>query len=79
MRTAIDSAGRLVIPKRIRDRLALRGGEELEIEELDGRIEIRRPRSDAPLVHGSNGLLVMESGPGLDPEEVRTVLEQTRR
>lgn len=79
MRTAIDSAGRLVIPKRIRDRLALRGGEELEIEEFDGRIELRRPRNDAPLVQESNGLLAMESGPGLGPDEVRTVLEQTRR
>jgi hypothetical protein len=27
MRTTIDSAGRLVIPKRIRDRLGLRGNE----------------------------------------------------
>lgn len=79
MQVTIDSAGRLVVPKRIRDRLALRGGEELEIDELDGRIEIRRPRSDAPLVEGTNGLLAMESGPGLDSDEVRVALEQTRR
>ena len=79
MRTTIDSAGRIVIPKRIRDRLALTGAEEVEIEEGDGRIEIRRPEDDAPLVRDSSGLLTMSPGPGLGPEEVRDLLEQSRR
>ncbi len=68
-----------MIPKRIRDRLALRGGEEVEIEEFDGRIEITRPARDAPLVRTPNGLLTWESGPDLGPDEVRALLEQTRR
>ncbi|MGH2990359.1 MAG: AbrB/MazE/SpoVT family DNA-binding domain-containing protein [Solirubrobacterales bacterium] len=79
MTTTIDNAGRLVIPKPIRERLALRGGEELEVEELNGRIEIRRPRHDAPLVETEGGLLTMDSGPGLGPDEVRKCLERTRR
>lgn len=79
MRTTIDTAGRVVIPKRIRDRLALTGGEELEIQEGDGRIEIRRPDEDAPLVRDASGLLTMSPGPGLGPEEVRELLEQSRR
>jgi AbrB family looped-hinge helix DNA binding protein len=78
VRTTIDSAGRVVIPKRIRDRLALTGGEELEIEEADGLIEIRRPDEDAPLVRDASGLLTMSPGPGLGPEEVRELLEQSR-
>jgi AbrB family looped-hinge helix DNA binding protein len=31
MKATIDPAGRLVIPKRIRDRLGLRGDEQVEI------------------------------------------------
>jgi len=38
MRVTIDAAGRLVIPKALRDRLALRGGETLEIQALDDRL-----------------------------------------
>lgn len=79
MVTTIDKAGRIVIPKHIRDRLALRGGEEVEIEEYDGRIEITRPARDVRLVRTSNGLLTMESGPGFGPDEVRALLEQSRR
>jgi len=79
MRTTIDGAGRIVIPKRIRDRLALTGGDELEIEEGDGRIVMRRPQEDAALVSGPSGLLTMPPGPALGPEEVRALLEQSRR
>jgi AbrB family looped-hinge helix DNA binding protein len=78
MRTTIDGAGRIVIPKPLRDRLALTGGEELEIAELDGRIEITRPQHDEPLVE-VEGVLTFPSGPGLGPEQVRELLERTRR
>ena len=82
MMTTIDSAGRIVIPKPIRDRLGLRGGETVEIEELDGRIELSRPRRDVELVENEDGLLVPEPGtpmPGLGPDEVRDLLERSRR
>ena len=79
MRVAMDRSGRIVIPKHLRDRLALTGGEEIEIYEFDDRIEIRRPADDAPLVPTSAGLLTMPPGPGLGAEEVRTLLEQSRR
>lgn len=42
MRTTIDGAGRIAMPKEIRDRLCLEGGEELEVRLFDGTIEIRR-------------------------------------
>lgn len=79
MRTTIDGAGRIVIPKRLRDRLALSGGEELEIEERDGRLEIHRPADASPLVVTPSGLLTMPTGPGHDPDEVRALLEHSRR
>ncbi len=50
MRSTIDAAGRLLIPKRIRDRLGLRGNEQVEITERDGRIEIEPAPTDVELV-----------------------------
>ena len=40
MRTSMDSAGRLVLPKAIREEADLRPGEPLEITFRNGRIEI---------------------------------------
>lgn len=82
MRTTIDSAGRIVIPKAIRDRLGLRGGEAVDIDESDGRIEVSRLRRKVELVEGEHGLLVAAPGtemPGLGPAEVRELLERSRR
>ena len=79
MRTTIDRGGRVVIPKALRDRLALTGGEELEINESGGRIEIERPPDEAPLVSTPVGLKTMATGPGLGPDEVRALLEHSRR
>lgn len=82
MITTIDGAGRIVIPKVIRDRLGLRGGEAVEVEERDGRIEVSRPRREVELVESEHGLLVPAPGtqmPGLGPDEVRDLLERSRR
>src|ERR1700722_429331 len=40
MRTAIDGAGRVVVPKALRVALRLAAGQALEIAERDGRLEI---------------------------------------
>lgn len=82
MITTIDKAGRLVIPKAIRDRLGLRGGERVEVEERDGEIRVTRPRRGVQLVRSDNGLLTADPRselPGLGPEGVRDLLERSRR
>jgi AbrB family looped-hinge helix DNA binding protein len=82
MVTTIDQAGRIVIPKPIRDRLGLRGGEQVQVEEREGEIVVSRPRPGARLVRTEHGLLTAspDAGlPGLGPDEVRELLERSRR
>lgn len=81
MRTTIDRAGRVVVPKQLRDLLGLRGGEALEIREAEGRIEIEpvpaririEDRTDGPVAVAEDEL------PPLSDEEVRRTLERSRR
>lgn len=81
MRTTIDAAGRIVVPKQLRDAAELVPGQELEIVERDGRIEIERVATSMVLVE-RDGFLAAEAeedGEVLTREQVRDVLERTRR
>jgi AbrB family looped-hinge helix DNA binding protein len=81
MRTTIDPAGRLVIPKRIRDRLGLRGNEQVEITERDGRIEIEPAPTEVELVREGSVLVARPDCvlPPLTDEIVRETLDRVRR
>lgn len=81
MKTTIDSAGRLVIPKPIRDRLGLRGNEQVEITERDGRIEIEPAPTDVELVREGSVLVARPDRalPPLTDEIVRETLDRVRR
>lgn len=82
MRTTIDAAGRMVIPKEIRRRLDVHGSEEVDVVEEGGIIHISLPARGVELVEGPDGILTANVGAGLpdcDPDEVRTLLERARR
>jgi len=81
MRSAIDAAGRVVIPKEIRDRLGLRSGRPVEIRERDGHIEIEPATTRMSLVRRPGGAVAVpdEKLPPLTDEIVRDTLERTRR
>ncbi len=81
MRSAIDAAGRLVIPKRIRDRLGLRGDDQVEITERDGRIEIELAPTDVELVRAGSVLVARPAQelPPLTDDIVRETLDRVRR
>jgi len=81
MRTTIDGAGRVVVPKAIRDELGLTGGQELEISARDGRIELDVPAVAIHLEERGGVVVAVPDRelPSLTAEEVRDVLERTRR
>ena len=56
MRTAIDGAGRVVVPKALRDALGLTAGQVLEIAERDGRLEIVPAPTPMRLVDEGDGV-----------------------
>ncbi|OGW17714.1 MAG: hypothetical protein A2072_07655 [Nitrospirae bacterium GWC1_57_7] len=57
MKTTLDKFGRLVVPKDIRDRLGLRPGDEIEIEE-HGREVVLKPADDIVPLQMKDGVLV---------------------
>ncbi len=61
MTITIDRAGRVLIPKDIRDRLNLFTGAELEIELLGDGVKLCPPSQESKLV-GKRGVLVFDGG-----------------
>jgi AbrB family looped-hinge helix DNA binding protein len=81
MKTTIDRAGRLVVPKPIREAAGIKAGAELEIRVADGRIEIEPAPLEVRLVRrGSVTVAVPRKAvPPLGREVVRQTLERVRR
>jgi len=80
MKTTIDKAGRVVVPKKLRDILGLRAGEALEIRETDGRIELEPLPTTIRLEDRAEGLVGVaeEELPPLSDDIVRATLERSR-
>ena len=81
MRVALDAAGRLVVPKPLRQALGLKPGQALEIRAGDGRLEIEIAPTRMRLKKRGKGLVaVPDAGlPALTAEQVRDTLERVRR
>lgn len=81
MRTVIDSAGRVVVPKAAREELGLTPGTELELRVVDQRLEIGVPATLMRLVDDKHGPVAVadQEMPVLTAELVRETLERVRR
>ena len=79
MRITIDSTGRIVIPKAIRDRLGLAAGETLELREREGKLEIEPALTPMRLAKTRHGAIAVPESelPPLTDELVRATLERT--
>jgi len=77
MRTTIDKAGRLVIPKSLRDRVGLRPG-TVEIE-IDGAALRIAPVSGDGLEHRDGWLVIPAAGEVVTADEVRSLRDADQR
>jgi AbrB family looped-hinge helix DNA binding protein len=78
MQVTIDRAGRIVVPKRLREELGLSPDTQLEIDVVDGHLELSTRREPAAVVEGPNGPIVAATGTRISDEDVRGVLEAAR-
>jgi AbrB family looped-hinge helix DNA binding protein len=79
MRTTIDASGRLVVPKAVRDELGFAAGTELELAVINGALEVRVP-SRVRVEDGPHGLhFVADDADELTDEQVRELIEKSRR
>lgn len=80
MKTTIDAAGRVVIPKAIRKAVGLEAGAEIEIEERGSAIEIKPVYAKTRIVrHGKISVIEFEDDvPPLTLEQVNAVRDELR-
>jgi AbrB family looped-hinge helix DNA binding protein len=76
MRTTIDAAGRLVIPKKLREEAGLLPGMELEVRCRHGRIEVEAAAPGYHLERSGRFLVAVPNAP--TPPLTQEIVEATR-
>jgi AbrB family looped-hinge helix DNA binding protein len=78
MQVTIDRAGRVVVPKHFRDQLGFAPDAPLDIEVVDGHLEISAQLRRPTVIDGPNGPVVAATGKAISDKDVRAALEATR-
>lgn len=78
MRVTVDAVGRIVIPKRIRDRLGIQSGAEVEVVETETGVRVDVPVVAHRVLH-SGGRRVVKTGTALSAETALAVRDELRR
>jgi AbrB family looped-hinge helix DNA binding protein len=73
----IDKAGRIVVPKPIREELQLSAGDSLELERSDDRIIIRPARSKSRM-YKKRGIWVLHTGKPLRANVIEETIRKVR-
>jgi AbrB family looped-hinge helix DNA binding protein len=76
-RLTLDKAGRVVIPKRLRDKLRLTPGDAFQLESTEEEIVLRPVREAAPLLK-ERGVWVYRTGKPLSAETTDSLLRAIR-
>lgn len=81
MQTTIDRAGRIVVPKALRDQLRLHAGSQLDITERDGVLEIVPLAARVSLRSTPEGPVAVPATelPPLTDADVRDAIDTVRR
>lgn len=81
MKATLDAAGRIVVPKALRQTLGLKPGQALDIRAGDGRLEIEIAATPMQLKKRGKGVVAVPDTklPALGAEQVRDTLERVRR
>ena len=74
----VDKAGRVVLPKPVRDELQLTAGDSLELESSGDRIVLRPVRGAAGM-RKKDGIWVFRTGGPVSAESVNETIDQLRR
>jgi AbrB family looped-hinge helix DNA binding protein len=81
MKATLDAAGRIVVPKALRQALGLKPGQALDIRAVDARLEIAIAATPMQLKKRGKGVVAVPDAklPALSAEQVRDTLERVRR
>ncbi|MBN2336649.1 AbrB/MazE/SpoVT family DNA-binding domain-containing protein [Candidatus Bathyarchaeota archaeon] len=71
----VDSKGRILIPKELRDKVGLKPGSGARLEEKDGRIIITPPLSPQAFIREMEGF-ISEGEPTDDPLKAKRIWEK---
>ena len=75
--TTIDKAGRIVLPKQIRDELQLGPGDAIELEASEDRV-VLRPARGSGRMRREQGVWVFDSGRPITVETVNKTIRRIR-
>jgi len=78
MHVAIDSAGRVVVPKPLREQLGITPDTPLEIELVDGHLELSLTGEPPAVIEGFHGPSFAPTGTPITDADLRGVLEAVR-